>query len=271
MEGKVFKEVVIETTKEVSKDLYTDLAKPTMKNVGGFLGTLVGFFDKVVVYPLKKLNIEYEQKAIAFQREMEKKYNNIPLENRCEPKINIVGPALEALKFNLLEDELREMFKNLLVNSLDDRKINYCIPSYVKIMEQLSVIDAKVLRSLHLFGWETIHYLTFKISFECEKGNKQTFASQQYITEDLKLPYSLQEISASLANLDRLGLITISSRYLIPKENFSHILNRSEVKEKIEKTKSICGNSNNVEMEINYSGIIEFSDFANGFKKICSE
>ena len=73
---------------------------------------------------IRCINIEYEQKAIAFQREMEKKYNNIPLENRCEPKINIVGPALEALKFNLLEDELREMFKNLFNHIKPSIKIN---------------------------------------------------------------------------------------------------------------------------------------------------
>ena len=103
MDNVDLKEIVVEATKEITTETYKDLAKPTMKGVGGFFGTLVGFFDKVVVYPLKKLNIEYEQKAIAFQRAMEEKYNNIPIENRCEPKLNIVGPAMETLKYNQTE------------------------------------------------------------------------------------------------------------------------------------------------------------------------
>ena len=70
----IVKETALSVAKETVKEVYADTVQPTAKNVGVFFGTLSGFFNHVVMYPLKKLNIKYEQKAIAFEKEMEKKY-----------------------------------------------------------------------------------------------------------------------------------------------------------------------------------------------------
>lgn len=67
----IVKETALSVAKETAKDVYADTVQPTAKNVGGFFGTLSGFFNHVVMYPLKKLNIRYEQKAIAFEKEMD--------------------------------------------------------------------------------------------------------------------------------------------------------------------------------------------------------
>lgn len=68
----IVKETALSVAKETVKEVYADTVQPTAKNVGVFFGTLSGFFNHVVMYPLKKLNIKYEQKAIAFEKEMEK-------------------------------------------------------------------------------------------------------------------------------------------------------------------------------------------------------
>lgn len=96
----IVKETALSVAKETAKDVYADTVQPTAKNVGGFFGTLSGFFNHVVMYPLKKLNIRYEQKAIAFEKEMEHKYNSIPEKERVEPQLHIVGPTMESLKWN---------------------------------------------------------------------------------------------------------------------------------------------------------------------------
>ena len=67
----ILKEVAVETTKEIAQDVYEDGLQPAMKNTGGILGTITGFFNHFVLYPLKKVNIIYEKKAIAFERKME--------------------------------------------------------------------------------------------------------------------------------------------------------------------------------------------------------
>ena len=78
----IIKETMVEATKQIAEDVYSDTIHPTAKNIGGFFGTLSGFFNHVVMHPLKKLNIVFEQKAIAFERKMANKYGNIPEENR---------------------------------------------------------------------------------------------------------------------------------------------------------------------------------------------
>lgn len=98
----IVKETALSVAKETAKDVYADTVQPTAKNVGGFFGTLSGFFNHVVMYPLKKLNIRYEQKAIAFEKEMEHKYNSIPEKERVEPQLHIVGPTMESLKYNII-------------------------------------------------------------------------------------------------------------------------------------------------------------------------
>lgn len=102
----IVKETALSVAKETAKDVYADTVQPTAKNVGGFFGTLSGFFNHVVMYPLKKLNIRYEQKAIAFEKEMEHKYNSIPEKERVEPQLHIVGPTMESLKYNIMDDDL---------------------------------------------------------------------------------------------------------------------------------------------------------------------
>ncbi|MBQ6146657.1 MAG: DUF4393 domain-containing protein, partial [Clostridia bacterium] len=133
-----YTKVAADAIKEIAKDAYNDTAHPAAQNVGGAIGTLTGFFNHVVLFPLKKLNIEYEQKAKAWQHDMERKYNAIPEENRVEPQLNIVGPTLESMKYNIMDDDLAEMFSNLLVSDMDNTTQGLCTPSFVKTIEQLT-------------------------------------------------------------------------------------------------------------------------------------
>ena len=113
----IVKETALSVARETAKDVYSDAVQPTAKNVGGFFGTLSGFFNHVVMYPLKKLNIKYEQKAIAFEKEMEHKYNSIPEKERVEPQLHIVGPTNEnpdLIDYKVLAVK-RELFGNINV------------------------------------------------------------------------------------------------------------------------------------------------------------
>ena len=60
-----------------NKEIVKNIAEPASKEVGGILGTFTGFFNNVVLYPLKCLNMTFEQKAIQFERKVQEKYNNI--------------------------------------------------------------------------------------------------------------------------------------------------------------------------------------------------
>lgn len=72
----IVKETALSVAKETAKDVYADTVQPTAKNVGGFFGTLSGFFNHVVMYPLKKLNIRNRRRS-GKEKNSEGKWNKI--------------------------------------------------------------------------------------------------------------------------------------------------------------------------------------------------
>ena len=58
----IVKEAALSVAKETAKDVYADAVQPTAMNVGGFLGTSSGFFNHVVMYPLKNSTIDMSKR-----------------------------------------------------------------------------------------------------------------------------------------------------------------------------------------------------------------
>lgn len=76
------------------------------------------------------------------------KIAKIPDENLQEPKMSILGPTLEASKFYIEEEEIREMFSNLIAASMDSTYNGIVQHSFVEIIKQLSSYDAKFLSAI---------------------------------------------------------------------------------------------------------------------------
>lgn len=259
---------LLDIAKDVAKDVYVDAVKPTAKNVGGFFGTLSGFFNNVVVYPLKKLNIEYEQKAIAFEKQMQEKYNNIPEENKIEPQLSIVGPAMESLKYNIMDEDLSEMFSNLLVSDLDSRTQNLCTPAFIRIVEQLSPMDAKVYKEImcsfrgHDIGVASI---IFK-----KKGTDKQYRSNMpkyFLTVEIGTVNNYDLVLA-LENLQRLGLVEISfTEWLSNEEIYEIIKQKADV---VNFKESLDNNGiEDYDLRIFQKGVLKISGFSNNFAKVC--
>lgn len=259
---------LIDMTKEVVKDVYADTVKPTAKNIGGFFGVLSGFFSNVVVYPLKKLNIEYEQKAIAFERQMQEKYNNIPEENRVEPQLHIVGPAMESLKYNIMDEDLSEMFSNLLVSDLDSRTQKFCTPAFIKIIEQLSPTDAKVYKEI-ICNFKNCHIGVASIIF-VKKGTDRHYIvnmPEYFLTVEIG-EVNNYDLILALENLQRLGLIEIS---FIEWWNDEKIYETLKQKAEVINFETYLKNSGieDYDLKIGKKGVLKISGFSNNFAKVC--
>ena len=157
----------------------------------------------------------------------------IPPENVQEPPLKILGPALEASKYYIEEEELRSMFAKILASSFDDRKNLIIHPSFVEIIKQLDVTDARILQFLkeqnHAAG-SPIPIM--KAVIRSDSGYKIVFPIIYFIngTE------GINELSSSLTNLERLGLLkidddtysTIDSDYDFIRNNYfvQHVLQK---------------------------------------------
>lgn len=267
----IVKETALSVAKETAKNVYTDTVQPTAKNVGGFFGTLSGFFNHVVMYPLKKLDIQYEQKAIAFEKEMERKYNSISEEDRVEPQLHIVGPTMESLKYNIMDDNLAELFSNLLVSDMDAKTQNLCTPAFIKVVEQLSPTDARVFKTIYneCAKTETIPICKMdlcKIDDEDRKIRKEYLPLYLVgIEVDALNP---NDVSKSLQNLERLGLLTIDFlKWSSNDEVYNKLIDNDFIESLKAWANQATGNSFLAKVEA--KGLLELNDFARDFAKVC--
>ena len=132
----------------------------------------------------------------------------IPPENIQEPPLKILGPALEASKYYIEEEELRSMFAKILSSSFDNRKNSVIHPSFVEIIKQLDVTDARILQFLKEYNYAIDSPIPcMKAVINSDKGTKIIFPIIYFIDGSEKI----DQLAPSLTNLERLGLLRIKS------------------------------------------------------------
>lgn len=162
--------VMSEDKASIFSDIVTSISEAAQKNIpetvrqtDGTLSTVVGFFNNVVLYPVKKANITFQYRLEAFEDDLKEKIKDIPEENLQVPPTRVSGPTLEALRYAYDEEELREMFENLLASSMDNRKDIEVHPAFVEAIKQMSSLDAKVLSNWFVdFKAGNVKYIVFK-------------------------------------------------------------------------------------------------------------
>ena len=165
------------------KSVFPDMIEPisnaiqqnipeTAKQTDGALSTVVGFFNNVVLYPVKKANLTYRYKLEAFEDDLKEKTKHIPVENLQVPSTMITGPTLEALRYTYDEKELREMYENLLACEMDNRIATEAHPSFVDTIRQLSPLDAIVLK---MFATKS-QYMCGTIQFGLKENPAKVYA-----------------------------------------------------------------------------------------------
>ncbi|MEG7636822.1 DUF4393 domain-containing protein [Enterococcus casseliflavus] len=138
-----------------------------------------------------------------FKEDILKEASTVKPENILEPKINILGPALEASKYYIDEEQMRKMFAKLIASSMDKSKEGFARSSFVEIIKQLTPIDAMNLKTLYDNGGEDV---ICKLIFRALNGY-HLHSSHVIFNEDDISTHGITE--SSLDNLVRVGLIEI--------------------------------------------------------------
>jgi hypothetical protein len=127
---------------------YDDGLKRPIQSVSDITTTFLDFVRYNMLYSVKKQNEIMKVKYEKFANELEMDAKKIPPENLISAKENIAVPVIEKLRYNFDVEEIKNMFKNILLSDIDKNKQDKVLPSYVSIVEQLSVDDAKFLKYL---------------------------------------------------------------------------------------------------------------------------
>lgn len=256
--------------------------------------TLVGFEKLHEVAELKRskrdLNVKQYKESIA------QKIATIPEENIQEPPLSIVGPALEASKYYIEEESLREMFATLIASSMDSEKQDFIHPSFVEVIKQLTPSDANFIRemtdkslpvgSIFLITKEESLYeeLEEEIEEEIDQDSNElvkkfqklkmpdfekmktiTLVENYYISP--KFPHS-EKNQLLISSLERLGLLKVYKRtftnnclYDYIQEGYEKIISSDEIKKM------------NFDPDLEFKlgkNMIELTPYGHSFLMVCS-
>lgn len=195
---------------DITKPLENALNEP-LNSSSTVIATVLDFFHNTVLYPMQKYNLYAKNKLNNYAKELENRAKQIPEENLVHPRVNILGPAIDGLKYNLDEEYIKEMFTNILVSDMNNKKQNKVLPAYIEIIKQLSKDDATFLKTLK----ESSSYMN---GFFCiELHNNDKYMLLNYSDNDGKLSdFNIIKLNSIIVdNLLRLRLIEIPDRMFI--------------------------------------------------------
>lgn len=174
---------------KVAEKGYDDLLSGIAKEVGGF-GTDIAKTARLILAPVQ-LAAAYQDR---FRQMVERIASKVPEDRRIEPAAEVVGPALEKMKFLDDKSPLWHMFETLLEKSIDEEVTNSIHPSFSVIISQLSRDEALILYLLSQSDFEVTDCLDLNRKenrFEnrrIEQSNLPT--SALFLPDKLDLYYS---------------------------------------------------------------------------------
>jgi len=193
----------IEEIKALAPEIYTDLAKPALQEVGSVGGRTV----KALLAPIRGLLWGWEKIEESIEVGIKKRFERIPEEQRKSPEPEIAVPLLQALSYTAHNETLREMYLNLLANSMDERNNNVVHPSFVEIIKQMNSLDAKVFEKISAV---TSYQSAINPTIEIQgTGTFYTGATPEWYLGWTILDYTEFDVSASLIRLSKFGLIEL--------------------------------------------------------------
>ena len=216
-----------DVAKEVAKDVYADTGKPVLKPTGELLG-LVPRAIHAALLPIEKWVLSKEYNLEATKRLLDKKLENVPAELIESPEPHIAVPALQYISYCMDNEELRNMYANLLANSMNSVMKNGVHPAFVEIIKQLCPDEAKLMK--HIYQVKTVP--TIDICMKNKEGGKILLYKNFSNIGKSTGCESPESISSYFDNLIRLGLIEQSPALssLIDKELYEPLKNDSFIK-----------------------------------------
>ena len=125
--------------------VYQDALQPAAKEIGKSLEVAAKVVG-IALAPLKGMVWGYEKIEGFITESVGKRLKNTNAENIITPAANIVGPAIEALKFSGEDINLRELYANLIANAMDKATSLNVHPAFVEIIKTISGDEALVMK-----------------------------------------------------------------------------------------------------------------------------
>jgi hypothetical protein len=188
---------------QMAVELYKDALSPSAKQLGATAGDVV----RIALAPIRAAVWGYEKIEEWLTKTIAERMRDIPPERVQTPPLLIAGPVLSALPFTAHDEELRTMFENLLVTSMDSATAEQAHPAFAEVIRQMTSDEARILR---IFAKETRQpVIDLVLQKEGQPGLHTALRSFSLVgyAAGCKKP---DDVNVYLDNLARLGLLNWS-------------------------------------------------------------
>ncbi len=194
----------LEPFADLLKEIYGDLAKPGVAQVGIALATVIGLLN-TCLSPIKFLNEKTELNRQNNLKQLAKRFSEIPTENIVEAPPEIAVPIAEKLAYVSNED-IRNMYIELLAKASSINLNEKAHPSFVNIINNLSPDEAKLISYLkEIGGIPFVNIMRKSIDHTVLHIDPLVC-----LIPELQLTFT-NNLKAYLSNLEAAGLIIIDS------------------------------------------------------------
>ena len=205
MTDKITKEI-IDKADGVLVEVYKDVVSPIVKPVGDVLGFLPRTL-KLALSGWEKWLINGEETIRLTAESVREKMQALPEEKLVEPEPYVAIPAMQQLSYCVNNEELRELYSNLLVSSMNSDKKWQVHPSFVDIIKQLTPDEAKFIRNLIPSVSQNNALIDARLEYDKIGGGRTIISNFTDVGLDkIDLP---ENICSYIDNLERLKLIQI--------------------------------------------------------------
>ena len=185
---------------------------------------------KIKKYYLTKLELESERtkciKEIGEQKllqikyvcDFEQRFNSIQEEYKTNPRVSIIEPTINLLEYNIGEEQIREMFTNLLLSEMDTRKKQRVSPAFIHIIQELSMDDAKFIKMLKDSQDTNFNICNIRWCINNIDDNEGFAYREKILIIHDRVNNNVNEIiidETILDNLQRLNIITIINKHYL--------------------------------------------------------
>jgi Abortive infection alpha len=197
--------VATELVKQVPiKEVYEDGLSPAVRETGSALTDFVKTL-RLALAPLQ-FTAALQDRYVRF---LDRSVRQIPEDRRILPAPQILGPVLEAIKYEPEDTLITAMYNELLSKAFDRQTAEDAHPAFASLIKQLSLDEAIILKIIYEKYLLNDHY-KFQYTDDYDHGTNRFFNRKIEIDElprtDLRNPQSL---SIYLEHLDKLGLAAV--------------------------------------------------------------
>jgi hypothetical protein len=188
------------------KQIYGDLARPGVAQVGKALGTVLGL-GTTVLWPIALLN---ERAKLALETNLERyraELDSVP-PDQIQPVPPEIGvPIAEKLSY-VTDEELSRLYVNLLAKASTFDTANSAHPSFINVIGNLSPDEAVLLKEFS--GAATIPFVIAKLESKKHVGHFRVIGELLTgLERSVKLSFP-KNIVAYVSNFDGLGLVAVN-------------------------------------------------------------